>query len=667
MHLSSAFLATTATFTSLVSAQLDTSALAKYYFGNDAPWYQSKIPFFEISDKSIQDVYYYRWGVYRAHQRDIGQRGYVSTEFLNDVSWQLSPWATLNDASGFHISEGRWLRDRRYADDYIRHMYNGGNDRHFTDWITDSVWQRYLVDGDTSAITTHLQSMIKIYNQWNDALDTSKGLYWREPLADATEYTISSIDASGGKDGFSGGDAFRPTINSYQWANAIAIANVADLVGDSSTANDFRSRAANLKNRFQTDIWNTTLEHFIDRYKVSNQYVSYYQPIRGRELAGLVPWMFGMPDNNSKYNAAWKHILDTNQLKGSNGLRTGEPSYQYYMKQYRYEGSKRECQWNGPVWPYQTTQVLYGIANLLNSYTQTLISKSTYLSNLRTYTKLHYNPNYNNILNIEEDYEPDKAGPIVGLARSPHYFHSGYNDLIISGLVGLRPRADNTLEVNPLIPSDAGISYFRLQDVVYHGRTIAIEWDANGSRYNRGAGLRVYVDGNQVASSTTLSRVTATISKASAPAIDRSKINKSVKLGDYPRGSASSGTTQSKVDDAIDGRVWFYPELANGWDSDSTSSESTQWYNIDFGQATTLVGCELAFYVNDGEGFALPLNYDILKLVNGSWVKIVGFGENLIANGIVNVKWDSISTGQLRVQFRQPANKRVRLVEFKAF
>lgn len=49
------------------------------------------------------------------------------------MGWQLEPWATLNDATGFHLGEGRWLRDRRYSDDYIRHMYNGGNDRHFTD------------------------------------------------------------------------------------------------------------------------------------------------------------------------------------------------------------------------------------------------------------------------------------------------------------------------------------------------------------------------------------------------------------------------------------------------------------------------------------------------------------------------------------------------------
>ncbi|CZT18078.1 uncharacterized protein RCC_03918 [Ramularia collo-cygni] len=655
-------------FISSSSATLDTAALATRYFGNDSPWYRDRIPYFEISDPSIQDVYYYRWGVYRAHQRDIGQRGYVSTEFLDDVGWQLEPWATLNDATGFHIGEGRWLRDRRYTDDYIRHMYNGGNDRHFTDYMADSVWQRYLVDGDVTSITTHLQAMIDLYEQWDDAFDADKGLYWREPLADATEYTISSIDASGGEDGFTGGYAFRPTINSYMWANALAIANVADLVGESSTAGIFRERASTLKTRFQTDIWNTTLEHFIDRHQRSNEFVQYYQPIRGRELAGLVPWMFGMPDNNSKYNAAWKHILDTSQLRGLNGMRTVEPSYQYYMRQYRYEGTNRECQWNGPVWPYQVTQVLLGMANLLNNYNQTIISKTDYLRELRSYTRIHSNSGK---LNLEENYEPDKSGPIVGLARSPHYFHSGYNDLIITGLVGIRPRSDNTLEIHPMIPSNSNISYFRLQDVSYHGRNVAVQWDASGTRYGQGVGLKVEIDGVVVASSATLSRLTAPIAKRAAPAINRSLIAKSVQLGDeYPRGSASSGQDAGKIADAIDGRVWFYPELPNGWDSNTTSTESTQWYNVDFGQATLLVGCELAFFVDDDGGdYALPLSYDILRFdESGEWVKIVGFGESrLVANGITDVSWDGVITNQLRVSFRQPAGKRVRLVEIKAF
>src|SRR4051812_18046162 len=126
---------------------LDTAGIARAHFGNDAPWYRDRIPFFESSDATLNAVYYYRWSIFRAHQRDLGEKGYISTEFLDDVGWQLEPWASLNDATGFHLGEGRWLRDRRYADDYIAFMYNGGNDRHFTDYLADSVWGRYLVDG----------------------------------------------------------------------------------------------------------------------------------------------------------------------------------------------------------------------------------------------------------------------------------------------------------------------------------------------------------------------------------------------------------------------------------------------------------------------------------------------------------------------------------------
>lgn len=66
----------------LVKRGLDTQALAQQYFGNDAPWYQDRVPYFECSDSEIQDVYYYRWKIFRAHQRDLGERGYISTGML---------------------------------------------------------------------------------------------------------------------------------------------------------------------------------------------------------------------------------------------------------------------------------------------------------------------------------------------------------------------------------------------------------------------------------------------------------------------------------------------------------------------------------------------------------------------------------------------------------
>ena len=55
--------------------------------------------------------------------------------------------------------------------------------------------------------------------------------------------------------------------------------------------------------------------------------------------------------------------------------------------------------------------------------------------------------------------------------RSRYYNHSTFNDLMITGLIGLRPRMDNTVEVNPLIP-EGKWDYFCLDNVLYHGRNL---------------------------------------------------------------------------------------------------------------------------------------------------------------------------------------------------
>ncbi|RYF44331.1 MAG: glycogen debranching protein, partial [Cytophagaceae bacterium] len=267
-------------------ALLDADALSKQYFGNDAPWYRDRIPFFESSDKDITDVYYYRWNIFRAHQRDLGANGFISTEFLDDVGWQTSPWASLNDATGFHILEGRWCRDRRFKEDYATFILGpNSNTRQFSESMAAAVWQGFLVDGVAEDAIARLDRMTTVFDAWSDSFDTSKGLYYVEPIRDATEYTISSIDASNGTDGFLGGFSFRPSINSYQYDNAISIAKLARLKGgEDDTATTYDQRAADIKSRVQNDIWNSTFEHFTDRYQVDNQYVKYWDFIRGREL-----------------------------------------------------------------------------------------------------------------------------------------------------------------------------------------------------------------------------------------------------------------------------------------------------------------------------------------------------------------------------------------------
>ncbi len=652
------------------SQPLDETSLATRFFGADATWYRGNIPFFETSDPQLQQVYYYRWQVFRAHQRDLGQRGYITTEFLDDVSWQREPYASLNDATGFHIDEGRWLRDRRYTGDYIDFMYyGGGNDRHFSEAIAASVWGRYLVDHDRTSALSHLDTMRHVYGLWDDRFDFTKGLYWIEPLLDATEYTISSIDASGGTDGFTGGPAFRPSINSYMFANARAISRLAALNGDAATAADYAARADALRTRVEQALWNPGYGHFVDRYKISNEYVHYWDAIRGRELVGYLPWTFGLADDTPERARAWRHLLSAAELGGPAGMRTVEPSYPNYMRQYRYDKDTkgRECQWNGPVWPFQTTQVLTGMANLLHDYHQSEVKRSDYLRLLRQYARLHYQDGR---LDLEEDYDPATGKPIVGLPRSHHYNHSGYVDLIVGGMVGLRPRADDVLEVDPLVPTDPADPgfqrWFTLQDVPYHGRLVTVTFDAEGRHYRHGRGLFLYVDGAQVAHAPTLGRLTAPIApRPNAPLARPIDLAVNLVRGEFPKPSASVNTDSETLHDAVDGRVWFFPEMANGWSTQGGGGAA--WFAVDLGRLRMVQAAELAFFA-DGKRFAAPARYQLQAWRAGRWTDIAGASAGpAVANGVTRVTWPATATDKIRLLLNDAPGRATRLVEMKLF
>jgi hypothetical protein len=434
----------------------------------------------------------------------------------------------------------------------------------------------------------------------------------------------------------------------------------------------------------QSSLWNSTFEHFIDRFYQTTSCASYWDFIRGRELAGYLPWLHDLPDDKAAYAQAWKHVLDSSKLAGPFGLRTTEPSYEYYMRQYRYDAPTglRECQWNGPVWPYQTSQVLAALANVLDHYPTTaaqgVVGAKDFMALLSQYANLHYNKNRGGYLNIEEDYDPATGKPIVGLDRSSHYFHSSYVDLVISGLVGIRPSADDVLNINPLA---VNLAYFRLEGVLYHGNEIAIQWDATGSRYGV-SGLLVEVGGVVKATSTTLKRLSVPITRKAPPA-PLKPIAKSIQLQNknlyaagpaYPVGSVSvSGADPAKVQDAIDGRVWFFAKptdtytISHGWQTPVGDGTTSVWYMVDFGAVTKVTSSELAFFA--GEGVGVPASYRVeAKSTDGTWKEVSqAVYPKIVENGITWASWATVNASQIRLVFTPPKGLAARLVEWKVF
>ncbi len=540
--------------------------------------------------------------------------------------------------------------------------------------------------GDPKPALKHLDTMQHVYNLWDDHLDRQRGLYWIEPLLDATEYTISSIDASGAgflsnaskdqnHDGFTGGFAYRPSINSYQYANALAVARLAKLAGKPEVAADYEARAARIQAAVLEQLWNPALDHFTDRYQRSTSYVKAGDFIRGRELVGFVPWMFELPPASSGvYGSAWSHALTANELAGPFGLRTVEPSYARYMTQYRYDAATglRECQWNGPSWPFQTSEALTGMANLLDDYPAAGATASDYLRLLRQYTHQHYlspgNPD------VQEEYDPDTGKPIVGLPRSHHYSHSTYVDLVISGLIGVRPRADDVLEIRPLVPvgGEHPIHYFALERLAYHGHLVSVVYDADGTRYGIGRGLSVFVDGKLAAGAKPLGPLMVKLAPVSPAATPGPRVDLAVNVGipEGPHATASSSESAEGLAQAIDGRMWFFPEIANGWSPSASDHSDESWYAVDFGARRMLSSVEL-YFLEDGERFKAPVSFRVQVKTASGWVDVrvrQQIPQQVIAGGVNRVEFTGASTSGVRVWFTKPAaDARFRLIELKAF
>jgi spore coat protein H len=76
---------------------------------------------------------------------------------------------------------------------------------------------------------------------------------------------------------------------------------------------------------------------------------------------------------------------------------------------------------------------------------------------------------------------------------------------IITEIIGLKLHPDTTVEVEPAPPHDW--KWFAMDRIAYHGRLLTIVWDETGEHYGQGPGLRVLVDGHEVARADSLRRL----------------------------------------------------------------------------------------------------------------------------------------------------------------
>jgi predicted GH43/DUF377 family glycosyl hydrolase len=488
---------------------------------NAAAWefLRANIPLLDCPDKEIEEIYYFRWWTFRKAIKQTPD-GFIITEFLPSVGW-AGKQNSINCAAGHHLHEGRWLADPKYLDDYSLFWFRkGGSVRSYSFWAADSIWARAQVTGDDRLARELLPDLVKNYEAWEADHRDPNGLFWQIDDRDGMEVSIS-----GGLN--PGHDGYRVTINSYMYGDALAIARIADLSGQSELARRFRLKASELKRLVQEKLWDPEARFFKvlprgDGAKLSD----------ARELHGYTPWYFNLPDADK--SVAWQQCLDPQGFLAPFGPTTAEQRHPKFTISYQ----GHECQWNGPSWPFSTAVTLTAMANLLDNYRQSVVRAADYFDLLKIYTRSHRLKRDDGrvVPWIDENLNPANGDWIArtrlkgwtggqwdpgkgGRERGKDYNHSTYCDLVLSGLIGLRPRDDETVEVNPLVPPGAW-DYFCVDQLRYHGRWLTILYDKTGDRYHRGPGLRVFADGKEIGRAASLGRVLAQLPPATTAAAE---------------------------------------------------------------------------------------------------------------------------------------------------
>lgn len=428
-------------------------------------------------------------------------------------------------------------------------------------------------------------------------------LFWQYGNNDGMEFNIASRQT---KSELAGALSYRPSFNAYQWADLRGLANLHELAGDSARAAEHRAEADRIRDRMEEMLWDERRQFFLiafrDEETANGHTVKANTKIyetgkfagsdAGRELIGYVPWQFDMPTAGKDYERAWKYLMDPNFFFADFGPTTTERHDPLFVLK------GRCCWWSGMSWPFATTQTLKALANVLQRREQEFVTKADYLKMLGIFARTHRK---NGRPYLAEACHPD-TGSFNGhdaYNHSEHYFHSGYCDLVITGLMGIVPRNDDVLEVRPLFP-DAW-DYCALDHVTYRGRQVAVVWDRTGTRYKFGKGLHLVADGTVIASAPQVGPLQGRLPPVTSAALDRMiarglvdeglkpdlapvRVNFAVNKDGiyYPRLKVSSVAEGSSPLMLIDGAAWYLRSPPNRWAAAEPSGGAAT-AEVDFG------------------------------------------------------------------------------------
>ena len=177
--------------------------------------------------------------------------------------------------------------------------------------IADAYYNFCKIKGDFTICFELYEKLKENYSKWESEKKQENGLFYQIDDRDGMEYSIS-------------GHGLRPTINSYMFADSIALSKIADMLGKQDEENYYKGKAEALRKLIDENLWDEDACF----YKNLSEDLGYKKSDL-REEIGYVPRCYNIPDEDK--SKAWKFFMDDNYFAAPCGITTAERNHPRFM------------------------------------------------------------------------------------------------------------------------------------------------------------------------------------------------------------------------------------------------------------------------------------------------------------------------------------------------
>jgi hypothetical protein len=494
-------------------------------------WFDANLAYFACSDPWVEKLYYHR--AYVLHKNMLDPRlGRMKWPTQSEGRWRSTWYPNVISYGAAHqIREARWLREAKYWQGHLRtwaenekpdgvypsHVTPGGpSGGQYTDWITSAAWDGHLVQPDLEFLAEIVAPLAANVRGWQKTCDPDgdgllavdshwwTGMEYQPSFFAFSNYRVSADFSEPARPE----NLDRVDLTAYNYGNAIAVARIYRRLGKEREAHEFDDLAQKIAGAVLKKMWRPDKRYFYSLRSRDGAVADV------KEVIGVYPFYFGMIPTGQGYEPAWEAILDPKQFWTKWPVASASRQCPAYSQtNWPGDGRAAGCMWNGPTWPHANSIVMTAMARSLRAARDhddksSPLSRDNLWQLFDSFTKAQFRDQ-----DLKYPWTGEFYNGETGRWKTAErdYNHSTWLDILIPDLIGLVPRDDQTLEVDPLLPESA-LSFLILDGQHYHGHDIAIVWDRPGDgtpdHFADGRkGLEVYVDRKRVASAPGLTRV----------------------------------------------------------------------------------------------------------------------------------------------------------------